>query len=146
MATTLLAVKKTIIPLVLIMTMIGILTNCQTSSRQEHKPADTLVTVETAYKDSVVLPDPYATKSVTNFSKVVGWPETKTPIAPPGFKVTKYADGLRHPRWIYVAPNGDILVAESNTKLKGIKKIASEFSGKIKSQGLDEDANGITLL
>ena len=146
MTSLLLSVKNTIITLVQCVLMISFFSGCQSSSRQEHVSADTVVTIEKAYKDSVVLPDPYATKSVTNFSKVVGWPETKTPIAPPGFKVTKYADGLKHPRWIYVVPNGDILVAEANTKLKGVKKIASEFSGKIKSQGLDEDANRITIL
>lgn len=146
MTTLLLSVRKTIISYTSPVLMVAVLSCCQTSSRKESKSVDTVATSETAYKDSVVLPEPNATKSVTNFSKVIGWPESKTPIAPPGFVVTKYADGLKHPRWIYVTPNGDILVAEANTKLKGIKKIASEFSGKIKSQGLDDDANRITVL
>ncbi len=38
------------------------------------------------------------------------------PTAPADFKVDKYASDLEHPRWIYQAPNGDIFVAESNTK------------------------------
>ena len=45
--------------------------------------------------------------------KVVGWPEDATPKAPPGFTVRRYADGLDHPRWLYVLPNGDVLAAES---------------------------------
>ncbi len=91
------------------------------------------------------LPKPNATKSATNFSKVIGWPENKTPIAPQGFTVSKYADGLRNPRWIYVAPNGDILVAEANTEPKGVKKVVSAISGKSKSQNTGESANRITL-
>ena len=45
---------------------------------------------------------------------VVGWPAGAAPKAPPGFTVTRYAAGLQHPRWLYVLPNGDVLVAESN--------------------------------
>src|SRR5437588_7138657 len=45
--------------------------------------------------------------------KVVGWAQGATPKAPPGFTVARYADGLDHPRWLYVLPNGDVLVAES---------------------------------
>ena len=80
------------------------------------------------------LPLPYETKSVKNFSKVVGWPENKTPTAPAGFKVTKFADGLQNPRWIYVTPNGDVLVAEANAETKGIKKVTDKISGKAESQ------------
>lgn len=91
------------------------------------------------------LPLPYATPSVKNFSKVIGWKDGTTPVAPTGFGVTKFADGLNHPRWIYVADNGDILVAESNTVLKGIAKIGSKLSRKIKTQGYGVSANRITL-
>ena len=44
---------------------------------------------------------------------VVGWPAGAAPKAPPGFVVTRFAEGLDHPRWLYVLPNGDVLVAES---------------------------------
>lgn len=40
----------------------------------------------------------------------------QTPVAPAGFVVARFADKLEHPRWTYVAPNGDYFVAESNTK------------------------------
>src|SRR6185436_14662991 len=72
------------------------------------------------------LPLPYETKSVKNFSKVIGWPQNKTPVAPDGFKVTKFADGLQNPRWLYVTPNGDVLVAEANTESKGLKKVTEK--------------------
>src|SRR5947208_8426354 len=45
--------------------------------------------------------------------KVVGWAADAAPKAPPGFTVTRYAEGLDHPRWLYVLPNGDVLAAES---------------------------------
>jgi glucose/arabinose dehydrogenase len=44
---------------------------------------------------------------------VVGWPAGAAPKAPPGFTVTRYAEGLQHPRWLLALPNGDVLVAEA---------------------------------
>jgi glucose/arabinose dehydrogenase len=89
------------------------------------------------------LAPPYATKSVQNFSKIMGWKNGETPKAPDGFTVTKFADGLDHPRWIYVAGNGDVFVAEANTELKGIKKIGAKLSRKIKTQHYGKSANHI---
>ena len=94
-------------------------------------------------KDS--LPEPFATKSSKNFSKVVGWQDNEKPVAPTGFMVTRFADSLDNPRWLYEAANGDIFVAESNTILKGIKKVGAKISRKIKTQNLGESANRITL-
>jgi glucose/arabinose dehydrogenase len=42
-----------------------------------------------------------------------GWTQGQTPIAAPGLKVNAFATGLRHPRWIHVLPDGDVLVAEA---------------------------------
>jgi glucose/arabinose dehydrogenase len=64
------------------------------------------------------LPAPYATPDTKKNSKVIGWPGDKTPLAPEGFMVTKYADGLNSPRWFCLAPNGDLLVSESQTSRK----------------------------
>jgi glucose/arabinose dehydrogenase len=61
------------------------------------------------------LPEPFATPSTTKFSKVIGWPEGKTPQAPAGFRVNALVQPIENPRWIYVLPNGDILVAQSRT-------------------------------
>lgn len=66
--------------------------------------------------DSAVLPKPYATPDTIKECKITGWPEGKMPLAPDGFLVTRFADSLHNPRWIYVAPNGDVLVAESKTE------------------------------
>lgn len=91
------------------------------------------------------LPQPYATGSAKNFSKVVGWKEGQMPTPPDGFVVSKFADGLNHPRWVYIADNGDVFVAQSNTILKGIKKIGAKISRKIKTQHIGESANEILL-
>lgn len=99
---------------------------------------------QTLMQDS--LPPPNATKSNVKFSKVIGWPANKTPVAPAGFVVTKFADGFNNPRSIYQAPNGDIFIAEANTESKGTKKIKDVVSGKAKSQNLGESSNRIMLL
>src|ERR1700735_4104247 len=44
----------------------------------------------------------------------VGWAQGQSPQVAPGLKIEKIASGLMHPRQLYVLPNGDVLVAESN--------------------------------
>lgn len=44
----------------------------------------------------------------------VRWREGQTPVAHNGASVAAFATGLDHPRWLYVLPNGDVLVAETN--------------------------------
>ena len=93
------------------------------------------------------LPAPNPKHDVKNFSKVLGWPKDKAPEAPAGFEVTRYAEGLINPRWLYVLPNGDVLVAEANTEPKGQKDLARAVeSGKVQSQYIGDSANRITLL
>lgn len=64
----------------------------------------------------LVLPPPYHSESVRRESKVIEWPENRTPQAPAGFKVERFADGFQHPRRTYIAPNNDIFVVESDTE------------------------------
>ncbi|WP_026628402.1 PQQ-dependent sugar dehydrogenase [Dyadobacter alkalitolerans] len=91
---------------------------CSTKVSDEEKEAaaksgpDSVETVT----DSLTLPAPFTTESVENRPEEAGWPDGKMPTAPSGFTVSKYADKLKSPRWTYVAPNGDVFVAESNTK------------------------------
>ncbi|WP_371735944.1 sorbosone dehydrogenase family protein [Acidovorax sp. SRB_14] len=49
-----------------------------------------------------------------NIAPALGWPQGQGPQAMAGLTVTALARGLDHPRWVYVLPNGDVLVAESN--------------------------------
>jgi glucose/arabinose dehydrogenase len=117
-------------------------TACSSNKKEANQQlADTVVT-ET---QQVELPAPYETKSVKKYSKVVGWPKDKTPAAPEGFVVTRFADGLRNPRWIYIGPNGDIFVSEANTEEKGVEIVYNEATGRDESQNLGESANRITL-
>ncbi|MGG9963583.1 PQQ-dependent sugar dehydrogenase [Ferruginibacter sp. SUN106] len=104
-------------------------------------------TGEPVAAETIRLPAPFATPSVRNVPKVIGWPQGKTPIAPEGFAVTKFAEGLDNPRWIYVAPNGDIFIAMANTISDGFTKTASDKKpGKSSNTILllrDKDGDGI---
>lgn len=92
------------------------------------------------------LPPPHATKSSMNFSNVTGWKEGQTPLAPPGFTVTRFADGFENPRWLYITPNGDILVAESNSNYSLLMRIGGWIIGASKSKNMRKSADRITLL
>lgn len=59
------------------------------------------------------LPKPFMTESATLRSRIVPRPAGALPQAPAGFVVGLFADGLKMPRVIRVAPNGDIFVAET---------------------------------
>ncbi len=62
-----------------------------------------------------VLPAPSSTPIPTmNVAPAKGWPAGTKPSSPEGRNVTAFATGLEHPRWVYVLPNGDVLVAETN--------------------------------
>ncbi len=110
--------------------------------KKENAGKDTTVTTAA---QAVNLPAPYATESVRNFSNVIGWEDGQAPKAPAGFTVQAFADSLDNPRWIYITPSGDILVAESNTT-SGVKdKVKAVVAGKTKSQNDGASANRITL-
>jgi glucose/arabinose dehydrogenase len=79
-----------------------------------------------------------------------GWPEGAKPMAAEGTAVAAFAKGLDHPRWLYVLPNGDVLVAETNAPerpedSKGIKGWFFKMFQK-KAGGAVPSANRITLL
>jgi glucose/arabinose dehydrogenase len=113
------------------------------SQKKETDQTGEVVQTETKALD---LPAPYATESKVLYSNVTGWPDGKTPQAPAGFTVTEFARDLTSPRWVYVAPNGDIFVAEANTERKGIKKkVTSVVSGQNKSEHTGESPNRITI-
>ncbi len=83
-------------------------------NEEEKEKVQTSDTVMTAVGE-LILPAPYSTESVRNGSRIIDWPENKTPIAPEGFTVTKFADGFDNPRWSYFAPNGDLFVSDATT-------------------------------
>ena len=73
------------------------------------------------------LPEPDKSLIPTvNVVQAVGWADGQRPAPAAGMAVTTFAKGLDHPRWLYVLPNGDVLVAETNAPprpddAKGIK-------------------------
>jgi glucose/arabinose dehydrogenase len=64
-------------------------------------------------KPTLVEPEKSLVPTV-NVAKAVGWPAGGKPIAAEGMAVSAFASGLDHPRTLYVLPNGDVLVAETN--------------------------------
>ena len=85
-----------------------------------------------------------------NIAPAVGWRDGDRPMAAEGTQVVAFADGLDHPRWLYVLPNGDVLVAETAAPerpeqgkgLRGfIQKKAMQRAGSVVPS-----ANRITLL
>ena len=78
------------------------------------------------------------------------WPVGAKPVAAPGLAVNAFATGLDHPRWLYVLPDGDVLVAETDAPpkpddSKGVKGMVMKAVMKAAGSGLPS-ANRITLL
>jgi glucose/arabinose dehydrogenase len=87
----------------------------------------------------------------THISKAVGWPAGAKPKTYPGTSVAAYARGLDHPRWLYVLPNGDVLVAETQAPPKpddgkGVSGEVHKLAMKHGGSGDRPSANRITLL
>lgn len=85
-----------------------------------------------------------------NYVKAKGWPAGAHPVAAEGMSVAAFATGLDHPRWLYVLPNGDVLVAETNAPKRpennpGIKGWLTSWFTK-RAGGAVPSANRITLL
>ncbi len=101
------------------------------------------------------LPAPQrSTIPTVNIAPAIGWNGAK-PVVAQGLAVNAFAKGLEHPRWLYVLPNGDVLVAETNappkpedsTSLKGIamKMVMKRAGAAVPSANrisLLRDANG----
>lgn len=81
-------------------------------------------------------------------AKPVGWKNGEAPVPAAGLKVAAFASGLEHPRWIYPLPNGDVLVAETNSpprKINNATSAVASFLLKRAGAGVPS-ANRITLL
>lgn len=85
-----------------------------------------------------------------HFAKAAGWPTGAKPVAAEGLTVEAFAEHLDHPRWLYVLPNGDVLVAETNgpakpDDTKGIRGAVAWLLMKLVGAEAPS-ANRITLL
>lgn len=98
-----------------------------------------------------VLPAPQRSLIPTvNIAPAVGWADDARPTPAAGFAVNAFARGLDHPRTLYVLPNGDVLVAETNAPAKpeddsGIKGAVIKAVMKKAGAGV-QTANRIVLL
>ncbi|HKQ14425.1 MAG TPA: sorbosone dehydrogenase family protein [Steroidobacteraceae bacterium] len=99
---------------------------------------------------SLPQPDKKAIPTV-NVAPAKGWSGDQKPSAAAGFAVTSYAADLDHPRWLYVLPNGDVLVAETNAPAdrpddkKGVKGFFMKKAQAKAGAGVPSP-NRITLL
>lgn len=105
--------------------------------------------------DATVGPNPTLPKPVTSWMPTVniapakGWPEGAKPTPATGLTVTAFAKNLDHPRWLFVLPNGDVLVAETNAperpERSGLRTfVMSQVMKRAGAAG--PSANRITLL
>src|SRR3569832_348540 len=95
-----------VLPLIASLTLSLLLTACGDRAR---------LTETAGMGPHPTLPPPNSSLIPTvDIAPAKGWPADKQPIAAPGLTATLYAGELDHPRWVYVLPNGDVLVAESN--------------------------------
>jgi glucose/arabinose dehydrogenase len=94
-------------------------------------------------------PDPRLLPTV-HPAKAVGWAPGEKPNAAKGLQVAAFAEHLDHPRWLYVLPNGDVLVAETSEPAKPEDKAGAlgAVAGQIMSYAgaTPPSANRITLL
>jgi glucose/arabinose dehydrogenase len=77
-----------------------------------------------------------------------GWPAGQTPNVAPGLKVNAFATGLKHPRWICVLPNGDVLAAEALLTPDPITSLFdyAMYSTLRRAAAVGDSPNRITLL
>ena len=98
-----------------------------------------------------VLPEPtHSLLPTVKIAPAIGWKVGATPSPASDFAVRPYAVGLDHPRWMYVLPNGDVLVAETNEPPKpddheGFRGFVMGLVMKRAGAGVPS-ANRITLL
>ncbi len=107
------------------------------------------VTAGTGPRPTLPSPNPTLIPTV-NIAPATGWPAGATPVAAPGLAVNAFATALDHPRWLYVLPNGDVLVAETNAppKPEDGKGIKGWIMGLVmkRAGAATPSANRITLL
>src|SRR5580698_5884604 len=108
------------------------------------------VTYEPAWGSAPVVPvaKPQGAIPTLKMPSARGWTDGQKPVAAPGLKVNAFATGLKHPRWIEVLPNGDVLIAESNQVAGPTRSVFSYAMQATmrRAAALGDSANRITLL
>jgi len=102
--------RKALIALIILVVIVGGLVFYALRGNPSDRPiADT-----TGLDPVLVEPEPRWFPSVS-LAEPVGWDEGETPVAAEGLRVSRFADKLAHPRTMLTLPNGDVLVAETNS-------------------------------
>jgi glucose/arabinose dehydrogenase len=114
--------------------------NCK-ENKNTQQTSDEAVT----QTDTLKLPPPDEKGAKSKFSNVIGWPAGKTPVAPEGFTVTRFAENIKSPRNMIQAANGDIFVVLSNSERTKTEKIKNDISGKSDAEVGGKSANRIIL-
>ncbi|KQR91115.1 L-sorbosone dehydrogenase [Chryseobacterium sp. Leaf180] len=127
--------KKYLLPAVAVLFF-----SCKENKNQTAAEADVVTKT-----DTLKLPSPDEKASKNKFSNIIGWPEGKTPVAPAGFTVTRFAENIKSPRNMIQAPNGDIFVVLSNSERTATEKIKNDISGKSDAEVGGKSANRILL-
>ena len=103
-----------------------------------------------AWGDAPVVPEakPQGAIPTLKMPSARGWDPGQKPTAAPGLTVNAFATDLKHPRWIEVLPNGDVLIAESNQTAGPIRSVFSYAMQATmrRARALGVSANRITLL
>ncbi|RST84713.1 sorbosone dehydrogenase family protein [Aquibium carbonis] len=103
-----------------------------------------------AFGDRPAIPParPQGTIPTLKMPTARGWDSGRTPVAAPGLKVNAFASGLKHPRWIHVLPNGDVLTAEALSVPGGISSVFdyAMTATMRRAAALGDSPNRITLL
>lgn len=97
---------------------------------------------------AIPAPQPQGAIPMLKMPTARGWQDGAKPQTAAGLKVTAFAEKLEHPRWTYVLPNGDVLVAESATiprKVSGFMDFAMNRT-MARAGATYPSANRITLL
>lgn len=86
-------------------------------------------------------------------ASIIGWKEGEKPVVPQGLQIKALATGLKHPRSVYVLPNGDVLAVESiapqEASIKRPKDLVMDWIESMATSGGDSSTQGsnrITLL
>ena len=124
---------------------------CASSAPLTARAADTFDPMSQVGPNPVLPPLQQYLFPPMHLAPVAGWKQGEKPTVAPGLKIEPFAQGLEHPRSLYVLPNGDILVVESKSpNVQPIRRPKDIVMGWVEawvtSGGETGESNRITLL
>lgn len=135
--------KKILISLVVILVLVG----AYVAWSVRGTPAQFALNDTTGPRPKLADPDEQTIPTIKT-ADPIGWKDGEAPVAAEGLQVTRFADKLDHPRTVFPLPNGDVLVAETNSPPRdvgGVTGIVMNFLMKQVGAG-GPSPNKIVLL